>query len=73
MPNIYRMPAKHPGKCYLCGDRIDVGQDISPWEKTWSHYECVQGRLTPLPDPKTVTPPPLMALVVEAGLDWPWG
>jgi hypothetical protein len=30
-------------RCGLCGDRIEIGQDISPMEKRWHHTECVRG------------------------------
>lgn len=30
--------------CGLCGDRIEVGQDISPLKRRWYHVECVRGQ-----------------------------
>lgn len=30
--------------CELCGDRIEIGQDISPLKRRWYHTECVGGQ-----------------------------
>lgn len=59
------MVARYTSQCYVCGDRIHVGQEITDVAvsqgNTWVHAQCASG----LPRPPVRRSGPLAVLELE--------